>query len=57
MTKKEVLKSLGLVETSYATMFAAWAKYNMIVPMKTKGDRGKLIANSPDEWDSNAKAY
>ena len=47
MSKAEALKSLGLVETSYSTAFAEYAKMNIIVPnKKTK----KLEIVHPDKW-------
>ena len=45
MTKAEVLTSMGLKPTSYATSFALWSSCNMIV-----GDKGKLKALPSNEW-------
>lgn len=47
MPKKEILRNLGLKETSYATMFAELSTKNIIVPnKKTK----KLEPIDPSEW-------
>jgi hypothetical protein len=52
MSKQEVLKKLGLKETSYSSAFAEYSKMNIIVPnKKTK----KLEAIPPSEWKLNKK--
>lgn len=52
MPKKEILRNLGLKETSYATMFAELSIMNIIVPnKKTK----KLEPIDPSEWKVTKK--
>lgn len=55
MTKKEVLKALGLKETSYSDMFAEMAARGIIVSDKSR--RGALKAAPEDQWDLDAISW
>ena len=50
MPRKEILKKLGLKETSYPTMFATLTNMNIIVPNK---NTKKLEPIDPSEWKLN----